>query len=245
MFWKKKAKLPITEEDRLWVNENLEWLQTELGDKMFTSIKTVTPTKDFYNRDFTGTEEDAEYILQRTMELMCIEVENISLDYFSDEPVELSDGTTLTTPADSNGQWNSAAGTYEKTEDGTIISIERGQLKNPISLIATIAHELCHEVLLGDNRIEENDEYLTDLTAIVYGFGVFIGNSKFNFSSFSSGSSFGWESSGQGYLPEQVIGYAMAKLSYLKQEDTSYSQFLDKTLQSFFNQSVTYLNANM
>ena len=244
MFWKKKAKLPITEDDKLWVDESLEWLRTELGNNTFTSIKTITPTKDFYNRVFTGTEEDAEYILQRTIELMCIEVENISLDYFSDEPVELSDGTTLTTPADSSGHWSSAAGTYEKTENGTIISIERGQLKKPISLIATIAHELCHEVLLGDNRIEENDEYLTDLTAIAYGFGIFIGNSRFNFSSFSSGSSFGWQSGAQGYLPEQIIGYAMAKLSYMKQEDTGYSQFLDKSLQSFFKQSIAYLNAN-
>ena len=65
-------------------------------------------------------------------------------------------------------------GTYENTEDRTIISIETGQLKNPISLIATISHELAHHILLGENRIEENDELLL-LTAITYGFGIFIG----------------------------------------------------------------------
>ena len=69
MFWNKKKKLPITEEDKIWVDEDLNWLKTEFGKEHFMEIRTVTPTKDFYERTFNGTEKDAEFILERTMEM--------------------------------------------------------------------------------------------------------------------------------------------------------------------------------
>jgi len=241
MFWNKKKKLPITKEDKVWVDEDLNWLRTEFGEEHFMEIRTVTPTKKFYNRTFDGTEKDAEFILERTMELMNIRDTEIKLEYFSDQPIEMADGTTLTTPADINGSWESASGIYQQTDKETIISIERGQLKNPISLIATISHELSHQILLGENRIEENDEYLTDLTAISYGFGIFIGNSRFNFSQFSTNGGFGWQSSGLGYLPEQIIAYSMAWLSKERNEKIDFSQHLNKSMNKYFEQSFEYL----
>ena len=244
MFWNKKKKLPITEEDKIWVDEDLNWLKAEFGKEHFIEIRTVTPTKDFYERTFDGTEKDAEFILERTMELMNIQNVDIKLDFFSDSPIEMADGTILTSPADINGSWKSASGTYHQTENGTVISIETGQLKNPISLIATISHELAHQILLGENRIEENDEFLTDFTAIVYGFGIFIGNSRFNFSSFSTNGGFGWQSRSQGYLPEQIIAYAMAWLSKERNEKTEYSQYLNKSMKKYFDQSIDWLMEN-
>ena len=162
MFWKKKIKSPVTTEDEEWLNSDLGWLKDVLSEPHFLEIKTVTPTKDFYNRDFTEIEDDAQFVLKRTKELMCIENDKIKLEFFDDSPVEMDDGSILTTPADINGNWESAAGLYEKKENNTIIYIEKQQLKNPISLIATIAHELSHVILLGEKIIKENDEYLTD-----------------------------------------------------------------------------------
>jgi len=241
MFWNKKKKLPITKEDEIWVNEDLNWLRAEFGEEHFKEIQTVTPTKDFYDRTFDGTEKDAEFILKRTMELMKIQDVEIRLDFFSDNIVEMEDGTLLTTPADMNGEWESAAGTYEVNEKEIIISIETQQLKNPISLIATISHELSHQILLGENRIEENDEYLTDLTAISYGFGIFIGNSKFQFAQTSTINGSAWQSSNQGYLPEQIIAYSMAWLSKERNEKIEYSKYLKKSIKKYFDQSFEYL----
>ncbi|MCH2194905.1 hypothetical protein [Kordia sp.] len=244
MFWKKKKKLPITEEDKIWVDEALLWLQNDFGSEHFANIRTVTPTKDFYDKKFDHSEKDAEFVLERTMELMNIYDVEIKLAYFSDGPVDMDDGTPLSTPADIYGNWQSAAGTYEKDSDETIISIERRQLKNTVSLIATISHELAHQILLGENRINENDEYLTDLTAIAYGFGIFLGNTRFNFTSGTMAGGFGWEMSSQGYLPEQIIAYAMAKLSHMRNEPTNYRQYLTKSLQKYFKQSEAYLLQN-
>ena len=46
MFWNRKKKLPITEEDRIWVDEDLNWLRTEFGKEHFQEIRTITPTKE-------------------------------------------------------------------------------------------------------------------------------------------------------------------------------------------------------
>ena len=244
MFWKKKKKLPITEVDKAWVEQNIKWLSQLIGEERFNKIITVTPTKNFYNRNFDGTKKDAEYVLERTMQLMNIDDVDVKLNFFNDSPVEMSDGTILTSPADINGRWESASGTYQKIENTTIISIELSQLKNPISLIATTSHELAHQILLGENNIEENDEYLTDLLSIIYGFGIFIGNSRFSFSSFSINGYFGWESSTQGYLPEQIIAYTMAFLSSKRSENTDYEIFLNKSMKQFFAQSLKWLKEN-
>lgn len=243
MFWNKKNKLPITKDDKIWIDECLNWLKTEFGEKHFLSLKTITPTKNFYERKFDGTKKDAEFILKKTMKYMCIQNLDINLEYFSEGVVTMDDGSLLTTPGDLNGNWKSAAGTYEKNENGVTITLEIQQLKNPITLIATIAHELSHQILLGENRIIENDEYLTDLTAILYGFGIFIGNSRFSFSQFSSTEGFGWQTNNQGYLPEQIIAYTMAWLSLERNENIDYTKHLKKSLKKYFMQSYKYLKS--
>lgn len=106
-------------------------------------------------------------------------------------------------------------------------------------MIATISHELSHEVLLGEGWIKENDEFLTDLTALFYGFGIFLGNSQFVFSNNESG----WESKSQGYLPKQIIAYATAWLSYERKEDMFFVKYFDKSLQKLFNQSLQYIKS--
>lgn len=243
MFWKRKTKSPITIEDEEWLNSDLKWLKEELSESHFLEIKTVTPTLDFYNRTFEFNEEDAHFILKKTMELMCIKDVDIQLEFFNDNPVYGDNGSMLTSPADINGQWESAAGIFEKENNETIIYIEREQLKNTISLIATISHELAHEILLGENRIEENDEFLTDLTAIVYGFGIFVGNSKFNFSQKNTNFGSEWSSSSLGYLPEPIIAYAMAWLSIERNENIEYAKYLNKSMKKYFDQSFEYIKS--
>ena len=52
MFWNRKKKLPISEEDKIWIGEDLNWIKNEFGRDHFMEIRTVTPTKNFYERDF-------------------------------------------------------------------------------------------------------------------------------------------------------------------------------------------------
>jgi len=243
MFWNKKIKSPVSEADEAWLNESLTWLREAFTEEHFQQISTITPTTNFYNRTFDRSEEDAYFVLERTKDLMAIQNDEIELDFFNNSPTEMEDGSMLSTPAEGiDGRWNGAAGTYEQKEGNkVIISIEVSQLNDTISLIATIAHELAHEILLGEGWLEENNEYLTDLTAIFYGFGLFLGNSSFRFAQRNTAFGSEWEYSSKGYLPEQVIAYAMAWLSYERNEELYYTQFLSKSMKKFVEQAHKYL----
>lgn len=199
--------------------------------------------KSFFNRDFDGSEEDAKCILARCMQLMQIAEDKIILEFYRDNTQTLDDGIIVTTDADVMGRSSGAAGTYRKEGGKAVIRINSGQLKNPESLVATISHELAHEKLLGENRIIENDEYLTDLTAIVFGFGVFIANAKFQLNS-GINSGFGWQMQSQGYLPEQITAYAMASLALKKKETTyPYQEYLDALVAKYFEDSLAFLGS--
>lgn len=241
MFWNKSPKLPVTHEDKEWVEEYLLHLKDNLGQEHFLSLETILPTKEFYDITFSGVEDDAYFVLEQTKIYMAIEDDNIKLKFFSDSPVMMADGTILTTPADSNGSWESAAGTFHINDEITYISIELKQLKDPQALIATIAHELSHYILLGEGRIDENDEYLTDLLAITYGFGIMMANTRFRFASTRDIRGSGWEMSSIGYLPEQIIAYAMAWLCNYKNEDPIWKEMLNPTMLKYFNQSIDYI----
>ncbi|TMM58159.1 hypothetical protein FEE95_01655 [Maribacter algarum] len=244
MFWKKKLKLPVTSEDQIWVEESLSFLMDSLGDERVRKVKTVEPTKEFFDRDFNSSEADAQFILERCMALMDIEKGKISLEFYSEENRYLDDGTLLSSTADIMGKSSGAAGTYQKSGGKSLIRIERSQLKHSESLIATISHELAHEKLLGEHRIIQNDEYLTDLMAIVFGFGIFIANAKFQFQS-GMNDGFGWQMQSQGYLPEQVSAYAMASLALKKKEtNQEYKKYLDSSVEKYFEQGLNYLQSD-
>lgn len=242
MFWNKAIKPPVTEDDKEWIEEALLFLQESFGKEYFKSLETILPNREFYDIAFSGAEEDAFFVLNQTKIYMDIDDSvAIRLKFYSESPVEMADGTILTTPAGPDDSWSGAAGLYEADENKTIISIERGQLKNPQSLIATIAHELSHHLLLGEGRIDDNDEYLTDMTVIALGFGIFAGNSRFSYSTKMDYRGAGWQTSSTGYLPEQVIAYAMAWLSVHRNEEPVWKNMLNADMLKYFNQSLEYI----
>ncbi|WP_024772123.1 ankyrin repeat domain-containing protein [Aquimarina macrocephali] len=243
MFWKNNLKLPITSEDKKWVEESIAFLDDKLKGRE-AKMETVLPTHPYFSKKFEGTLSDAKFVLNQVIQLMGIEDISIQLKLFNDGAVKMEDGSILTTPADINGRWKGAAGMYQNLNDVTTIFIATDQLNNLETLVATLAHELSHQLLLGEQWIKDNDEYLTDLLAIVCGFGIFIGNSKFNFSSEQIGIGSNWKMSEQGYLPEQVIAYAMAYLSIKRGESIDYAKFLNKTIAKYFKQSIKYLKKN-
>jgi hypothetical protein len=238
MFWS-KPKSPITTEDEEWTEGNLNWLIDEFKDP---KVKTITPSKEFFDYKFTGQQKDAEYILETVKKLMDVQSNNFELKYFSEHNEKDYQKYGVSKSEGLNDSFEYATGTYQETESGpTIISIETRQLKNPVALIATISHELAHHKLLGENRIEENDEFLTDLTAIFFGFGIFLNNSKFNFSQWQDDSHQGWAMNTSGYLPKQIINFAIAYLNYYRQDETDVHEYLDKEGSKIYKKSLKYL----
>jgi len=114
-----------------------------------------------------------------------------------------------------------ACGLYqlEQDEEGNwleTISVDFDLAENPTNLIATLAHELAHAL---HNRMPEPYdgepelyELFTDLTAVYFGYGIFLANSRFAFSM----DDVGWQAQGAGYLPEADLVFATALFMSLK-----------------------------
>lgn len=121
------------------------------------------------------------------------------------------------------------------------ISVDRALLKEPDSLVATIAHELAHIKLLAENRIEENDEMLTDFTTVFFGLGIFNANTAFEFNASSDQWGYSWS----GYLRQEEWGYALALLAFFRGEvNPDWINYLSKTVRKDFEKSLRYMNDN-
>jgi hypothetical protein len=107
-----------------------------------------------------------------------------------------------------------AAGTFSILKKRAEISYDPDLLSEPMSLVATFAHELAH-YRISAVRIPPpggigNLEYATDVASIFLGFGIFSANSASNFHQFSGGGTQGWRMRRMGYLSETEVLYVLA-----------------------------------
>jgi len=158
---------------------------------------------------------------------------------FEDEGIVVTQNTEGTGTKDNYALGKYSEGGPNKFE----IGLELSQLKNPESMIATLAHELSHMILLGEGRIEENDEELTDLNCIVLGFGIFTSNSIFNFQQWQGSSHQGWQANRQGYIPEEVAAYAMALFQNYQNSESNWQQHLNKSMGKLYKKNLKYLES--
>jgi hypothetical protein len=103
-----------------------------------------------------------------------------------------------------------AAGLYHHDPSARArIEIDEFQMKDPMTLVAVIAHELGHIILLRPglvDRAEPDMEPLTDLLTVFLGFGIFTANAAFRFEQHQDGRPRGWSARRQGYLSEEEFG---------------------------------------
>ena len=152
------------------------------------------------------------------------------LDFPPDGPVrlvaeEVRDAADLGGLATVTGDGRTACGQYEAIprEDGSldeIITYSEGA--SAVQHVATFAHELSHALHLRAPDLppafdegREMVELFTDLTAIFFGYGVFLANSRFEFAAFSEPDRQGWQARGAGYLPEREMVFATALMAEL------------------------------
>ena len=163
MFWSKKYKFPIDEEDQNWIVLMLRWIDEEIFE--LTSKQTILPTRNFFDHKFTGIEEDGQYVLDAVGKYFDVDKSEIKRNFYSEENIELDRG--LVTKKD---EGKGTAGVYQQNGNDILIWINKDQLNKPVHLIATIAHEMSHYVLMElydvtkDSEVE--DEWLTDLFTI-------------------------------------------------------------------------------
>jgi len=211
-------KQPLPDDQLSWVEAGFAQLDICLGRKCMVTCDVVLPNDHFFPDPYDAGIEAVRVMARRIAGYMqvdpgCFEVSlYTSIDHTLRKDVPIWSGRNC-----------DAAGLYfHQPEDGVYtIGINEDQLADPIRLSATLAHELAHVLLLGGGLVKpdkEDMEPLTDLATVYLGLGVLTSSAAFQFRQWTNNRTQGWSVNRQGYLPEAMWGYALAKFAHLRNE---------------------------
>jgi hypothetical protein len=247
-------RLPVSDEERLWTDEGFKRLEKLLGRHRMLDAKVVEPTAEDFPDPYDKSPKAVEKLFSRVCAYMRID-RSIELEIFQDETEQLreilphwrGDGGTraagLYVHALEQGQANADDG-----ERSMVVAIRSTMLKDPMSLVATVAHELGHVILLGGKLMSPKTlghEPMTDLLTVFLGLGVFTANSAARFRQFQEDRRVGWSMRRLGYLPESVFGYALARFAIEREEKkTEWARHLSPNVRSDFKRSRRWLEKN-
>ncbi len=234
---------PVNEQNRKWIEYRFVWLIKEFGVENLLENAVILPTDEFFPDLYQAREDDVYLLLKKLCEYMDVDRSQLELKFYTDARESIRHGLPFY-----EGGGKGAAGYFKSFEAKHTIGVNDSQLKDPLSLVATIAHELGHVRLLGDERIsrdEKDHEPLTDLFTIYYGLGVFTANTSFRFSQYTNAFSQGWQAQRLGYLSEEMFGYSLALYAWLRNEQRAdWINNLTINVKSFFKRSCRYIQKN-
>lgn len=205
----------FTEERALWLYRHYRWLERALPT--FTEgspreARLILPTQDFYPQRNTRDHLFAQALFDQTRLYMGMENWPCVLTPQSEEDREVQERLSRAGGMFGLASTGGPAGTF-RAGDEVEITYSPQSLKEPVNLVATFAHELCHYLLAC---VEEAPpagwaelEPITDLCAVHEGFGVFLCNSAFTFGQWQDSQYQGWGSRIQGYLTTAELGFSL------------------------------------
>jgi len=245
-----RPKLPVSEDERQWLDEGFRRLERKLGRRRMIEAQVILPTAEHFPDAYDATPASAETLFQRVCEYMDVDRQLVEFQIFPDETEELR---TMLPSWSSNssrcaGLYIHGRGGNSGEDDGMVIAIRSTQLKAPMSLVATMAHELGHVILLGGGLMDRrtpDHEPMTDLLTVYLGLGIFTANSAASFRQFQDARSQGWTTQRLGYIPEEAYGYALAKFAAERGEDKPvWSRHLSANVREYFKRSGNWLKEN-
>jgi hypothetical protein len=168
--WPNKS-CPLDPTTRAWLDSRWRWLTEEFGDKVLLDSPHILPTPDFFPDPYDASDDAAEIMGHRVCGYMDVPPDLVDFEFYSERRL----------PGLVNSQGQALGGVAGTFQNGARfkIRIERSQLHEPMTLAGTLAHELSHARLLGDNKIDRecfDHEMVTDLNVVYHGLGIFLAN---------------------------------------------------------------------
>jgi HEAT repeats len=204
----------------------MTWLSNKLGIERLIGARLIEPSDEFFPETYAAQDEDAIRIFASFRQHMQVDEQRVTVELHD----KLSDEDPL--------------GLYIPGTPAKIL-IRRSQLADPESLVATIAHELAHEVLLGGGHVQDNNEdleRLTDLLTVYLGVGIFGANSTLREQTVREGRFSWWSIQKQGYLPMRMYGYALGLFAWARGEvRPAWSRHLRLDIREPLQKSLRYL----
>jgi hypothetical protein len=234
-------KCPVDADSKEWIENAFNWLIDAMGREILRDVEVVLPTEEYFPDAYDGSRTSIRRMVERVCGYMDVDPKNIELQFFDSE-----DDQHLHPLAVEEGLRQHDLGSYLKRRDGRqVIKLDVNQSRNPEMMVATIAHELAHAILLGEERLDPehpDQEPITDLLTVFYGLGIFNANTTVVFEQFTNTQYQGWRVGGGGYLTEEAFGYALALFAYSRGESKpDWQTYLNINVRSYFRSGLKYL----
>jgi len=242
LFKSKKIYEPLDYEQRKYFEHNILWLNENFPEPSLEKRKVFVPTESDFPIKWNGSKKNAFEVLKIVSENMQLNPKEIEIDFYKEGLTEVNTGSSVIFLENDARDTFTGGLYYGKNENGKYeVSININLLNNQEALIATTAHELCHIKLLDEKKLEENDEYLTDLATVFFGFGIFSANSSFQF--YQQNDRWGYGTSG--YLKCDEWAYSLALFAFLRNENNpQWSEFLNPSIKKDFEKNLLYVLEN-
>jgi hypothetical protein len=239
-LFSKSVSCPVSEDEREWLESCFKWLIQEFDGDKIASAEVKIPDRTHFPFRFDLTEQTVLNVKDRVARYMEIDPEVIDIIFYSEKTLDFGYGYSTQKLDDEK---YSAGLYFGKEENGRYtVAIESEQVMLPEGLIAVMAHELSHIKLLGEKRIPENNEYLTDMVPMIFGLGIFVANASFHFSSTAGG---GWKMNRKGYLTQAMHGYLLALYAcHRREKEPAWLKYLSKDVKAYFKKTNRYIEAN-
>lgn len=205
-----KRDWPDGPETRAWIDTRWKWLIEQFGIHRVRSAAVLLPSEEFFPDKYDASLPGARLLLQRLCGYLGVTPEAVQLELFLD-----------TNPVHNERGRQGATGYFCEGNQVYHIGIDARQLHDPLTVVATLAHELCHVHLLGGRLVsteEPDHEFLTDLLAVYLGAGVFMANAALREETKRMGDHATWSLSSHGYLTIDGFGYALARFAHERRE---------------------------
>jgi hypothetical protein len=212
----------------------MAWLKSQFGPSRIVTAPVVLPNAEFFPDAYDGSEPTVRTLFDRVCGYMGVKSDQVEISLYS-ERVPIQEGNIVP----------GTGGLYEEGEGHYRIWLNEANLDDPGGLVATMAHEVGHILLLGEGRVsaEEGDhEPLTDLLTVFLGLGIITANSVVHESSWTAGGWSGWTVGRRGYMTMPMYGYALALfVRERSEEDPTWAKLLRPDVRHAFYQGVKWL----
>lgn len=234
--------VPLNAEQRRFFEQNLLWLNQEFPEPKFEDRKILLPNSTDFPIKWNQSQDNVFEALKIICGNMDIDPNEIRIDFYDNGMKEIDMGNNVLF-MEPDPEIPEAGGLYipEKVDGKHQIGIANNVLDDPEGIVAIVAHELSHIKLLGEGKMEEVDEMITDFTTVFFGLGIFNANSAFKF--FKQHDRWGYNNTG--YLTPDEWAYALALYAFARNEDQpEWKEHLNPSIKSDFEKSLQYMIDN-
>ena len=189
---------PLVVREKAWTEVRMRWLARQFGVDRLLKAQVALPDDDWFPENYDGTVDDARRLLDRICGFMQIAPTSIQLEVCADAAMP------------------GAAGQYQPG----LIRLAESQLADPPGVVAVLAHELAHDLLISRGLLQDDldAEWVTDLLPVYLGLGLFTANATLREETEHQGHHSRWTIRRRGYLNSGMIGYALALFTWVRGE---------------------------